>query len=100
MFSRRIYFLKDYNERHWKEKFIDDLPSFIAKRVYNSLNKMYSKYIPWDNLIYTHLTTKVIERGLDICNEIKIQSKVKKATNLHKREMKTFCSQYSFEKLE
>ena len=37
---------------------------------------------------------------LDICNEIKIQIKVQKHSNLHKREMKTFCFQYGFEKVK
>lgn len=37
---------------------------------------------------------------MHIYNEIKIESKVQKATNFHKREIKTFCSQYAFERLE
>lgn len=90
MFLGRVYFFKDCNERHWKEKFIDGFPNFIAERVYNSLNKMYSKCIPWDNLTYAHLTSKVIECGLDICNEIKIQSKVQKATISIKEKWKHF----------
>ena len=80
--------------------FINGLPSFMAERVYNSLNKAYPEQIPWENLTYAQLTSKIIECGLDICNEIKIQTKVQKHSNLHKKEMKTFCSQYGFEKIK
>ena len=100
MFLLRIYIFKDCNARHWKEMFIDGLPSFMAERVYNSLNKAYPEQIPWENLTYAQLTSKIIECGLDICNEIKIQTKVQKHSNLHKKEMKTFCFQYGFEKVK
>uniref|UniRef100_A0A9I9ED34 DUF7746 domain-containing protein n=1 Tax=Cucumis melo TaxID=3656 RepID=A0A9I9ED34_CUCME len=43
MFLLRIYIFKDCNARHWKEMFIDGLPSFMAECVYNSLNKAYPK---------------------------------------------------------
>ena len=41
MFLLRIYIFKDCNARHWKEMLIDGLPSFMAERVYNALNKAY-----------------------------------------------------------
>ena len=52
MFLLRIYIFKDCNARHWKEMFIDGLPSFMAERVYNSLNKVYPEQIPWENFTY------------------------------------------------
>ena len=90
MFLLRIYIFKDCNARHWKEMFIDGLPSFMVECVYNSLNKADPEQIFWENLTYAQLTSKIIECGLDICNEMKIQTKVQKHSNLHKREMKTF----------
>uniref|UniRef100_A0A9I9EK22 Uncharacterized protein n=1 Tax=Cucumis melo TaxID=3656 RepID=A0A9I9EK22_CUCME len=72
IFLLRIYIFKDCNARHWKETLIDKLPSFMIERVYNSVNKTYPEQIPWKNLTYAQLTAKIIESGLDICNEIKI----------------------------
>ena len=66
MFLLTIYIFKDCNARHWKEMFIDGLASFMAERIYNTFNKA----------TYAQLTAKIIECGLDICNEIKIQTKV------------------------
>ena len=100
MFLLRIYIFKDCNAKYWKEMFIDGLPSFMAECVYNSLNKAYPEQIPWKDLTYAQLTAKIIECGLNICNEIKIQTEVQKHSNLHKREMKTFYPQYGFEKVK
>lgn len=51
-------------------------------------------------MTYGQITLVIIECSLDICNEIKVQSKLQKQANLHMREMKTFYSQYGCEKLE
>lgn len=99
-FIGRVFTQEDYNKQHWKEQFIDGLPSFISERVYSSLNKAYSYKVPWEDMTYGQITTIIIECSLDICNEIKVQNKVQKQADLHKMEMKTFCSQYGYEKLE
>ena len=65
--------------------FIDRLSNFMAERVYNSLNKAYLEEIPWETLTYVQLTFRIIECGLDIYDEIKIQTKVYKHSNLHKK---------------
>ena len=61
---QKYVLIQDCNTRHWKEMFIDGLSSFMAERVYNSLNETHSEQIPSEDLTYARLTSKIIEYGL------------------------------------
>jgi len=55
-----------------------------------NLERYYSKLIAYDSLTYGQIHNIVIERGIQMCVDFKLQNKFRKENMINKREMDTF----------
>ncbi|KAH9686387.1 hypothetical protein KPL70_014334 [Citrus sinensis] len=91
-------FLMDYeNHITWKEKFIAGLPTLLGEKVRNSIKALYDNRIPYDELTYGELVSFVNKEGLKICQDLKLQKRLKWELKKSKQELGGFCKQFNYD---
>ena len=101
MFLTKLFLRPDCAQDFWKERFIAGLPKLFAERVRESLKtKLNTNTVPYSQISFGQLINFITMEGLNICNDLKLQSKVRKETSDNRRELGSFCQQYGFEKLQ
>lgn len=86
----------DANSKHWKAKFIDGLPTFFAEKVRKRLrDKNNGMNILYNNYTYGQLIAIIIEEGLSLCNDLKLQYQMKRDNLTGKEELGEFCDQFA-----
>ncbi|HEX7868547.1 MAG TPA: hypothetical protein VF455_00395, partial [Chryseobacterium sp.] len=79
VFLIKVMQRSDANSEHWKAKFVDGVPTFFAEKVRKKLRDKHDRMsIPYDQYSYGHLISVIIEEGLSLCNDMKLQQLIKK----------------------
>ncbi|KAH9786939.1 hypothetical protein KPL71_010432 [Citrus sinensis] len=82
-FFTRLFLRDDANHITWKEKFLAGLPTLLGEKVRNSIKALYDNRIPYDELTYGELVSFVNKEGLKICQDLKLQKRLKMNKKLH-----------------
>jgi len=88
-------------QQFWKERFIAGLPKLVGERILNQLRQNFNTNdIPFNLLSFGQLFGIVKSEGLNLCNEIKLQSKYGLEKAQARKEMGTFCEAFGLTKIE
>ncbi|KAH9705081.1 hypothetical protein KPL70_011737 [Citrus sinensis] len=95
-FFTRLFLRDDANHVTWKEKFLAGLPTLLGEKVRNSIKALYDNRIPYDELTYGELVSFVNKEGLKICQDLKLQKRLKQELRRSKQELGSFCHTAKF----
>ncbi|KAH9763735.1 hypothetical protein KPL70_001267 [Citrus sinensis] len=90
-FFTRLFLRDDANHIIWKEKFLAGLPTLLGEKVRNSIKALYDNRIPYDELTYGELVSFINKEGLKICQDLKLQKRLKWELRKSKQELGSFC---------
>ncbi|KAH9800890.1 hypothetical protein KPL71_000829 [Citrus sinensis] len=96
-FFTRLFLRDDANHVTWKEKFLAGLPTLLGEKVRNSIKALYDNRIPYDELTYGELVSFVSKEGLKICQDLKLQKRLKQELRRSKQELGSFCKQFNYD---
>ncbi|KAH9801918.1 hypothetical protein KPL71_001205 [Citrus sinensis] len=96
-FFTRLFLRDDANHITWKEKFLAGLPTLLGENVRNSIKALYDNRIPYDELTYGELVSFVNKEGLKICQDLKLQKRLKWELKKSKQELGSFCKQFNYD---
>jgi len=101
VFLTNVLKKEDGIQDFWKERFIAGLPKLFGVRILNKLRQNFSTNdIPFGLLTFGQLFGIVKSEGLNLCNEIKLQSKYGSKRTQSRKEMGTFCEAFGVTKIE
>lgn len=93
-FMNTIYKMTDSSNVFWKEKYIAGLPTLFGKKVKEKLHKNVTGEIIYQRHTLGDLHQVVNQVGLELCNNMKLEKKIKTEQYLNKKEMGDFCDQF------
>ncbi|KAH9679454.1 hypothetical protein KPL71_026141 [Citrus sinensis] len=93
----RLFLRDDANHVTWKEKFLAGLPTLLGEKVRNSIKALFENRIPYDELTYGELVSFVNKEGLKICQDLKLQKRLKQELRKSKQELGGFCKQFNYD---
>ncbi|KAH9779725.1 hypothetical protein KPL71_007821 [Citrus sinensis] len=96
-FFTRLFLRDDANHVTWKEKFLAGLPTLLGEKVRNSIKALFNNRIPYDELTYGELVSFVNKEGLKICQDLKLQKRLKQELRQSKQELGGFCKQFNYD---
>ncbi|KAH9779649.1 hypothetical protein KPL71_007778 [Citrus sinensis] len=96
-FFTRLFLRDDANHVTWKEKFLAGLPTLLGEKVRNSIKALFDNRIPYDELTYGELVSFVNKEGLKICQDLKLQKRLKQKLRQSKQELGGFCKQFNYD---
>ncbi|KAH9681568.1 hypothetical protein KPL71_027019 [Citrus sinensis] len=96
-FFTRLFLRDDANHVTWKEKFLACLPTLLGEKVRNSIKALFNDRIPYDELTYGELVSFVNKEGLKICQDLKLQKRLKQELRQSKQELGGFCKQFNYD---
>ncbi|KAH9723797.1 hypothetical protein KPL70_007262 [Citrus sinensis] len=96
-FFTRLFLRDDANHTTWKEKFLAGLPTLLSEKVRNSIKAIYDNRIPHDDLTYGELVSFVNKEGLKVCQDLKLQKRLKWELKKSKQELGGFCKQFNYD---
>ena len=96
-FFTRLFLRDDANHVTWKEKFLVGLPTLLGEKVRNSIKALYDNRIPYDELTYGELVSFVNKEGLKICQDLKLQKRLKWELRKSKQELGSFRKQLNYD---
>ncbi|KAH9650293.1 hypothetical protein KPL70_026323 [Citrus sinensis] len=96
-FFTRLFLRDDANHITWKEKFLAGLPTLLGEKVRNSIKTLYDNRIPYDELTYGELVSFVNKEGLKICQDLKLQKRLKWELRKSKQELGSFRKQFNYD---
>ncbi|KAH9777048.1 hypothetical protein KPL71_006899 [Citrus sinensis] len=96
-FFTRLFLRDDANHITWKEKFLAGLPTLLGEKVRNSIKALFDNRIPYDKLTYGELVSFVNKEGLKICQDLKLQKRLKHELRQSKQELGGFCKQFNYD---
>ncbi|KAH9668179.1 hypothetical protein KPL70_021323 [Citrus sinensis] len=96
-FFTRLFLRDDANHITWKEKFLAGLPTLLGENVRNSIKALYDNRIPYDELTYGELVSFINKEGLKICQDLKLQKRLKWELRQSKQELGGFCKQFNYD---
>ncbi|KAH9698194.1 hypothetical protein KPL71_023924 [Citrus sinensis] len=96
-FFTRLFLRDDANHITWKEKFLAGLPTLLGEKVRNSIKALFNNRIPYDELTYGELVSFVNKEGLKICQDLKLQKRLKQELRQSKQELGGFCKQFNYD---
>ncbi|KAH9769863.1 hypothetical protein KPL71_012168 [Citrus sinensis] len=88
-FFTRRFLRDDANHITWKEKFLAGLPTLLGEKVMNSIKALYDNRIPYDELTYGELVSFINKEGLKICQDLKLQKRLKWELRQPKQELES-----------
>nr|KYP33152.1 hypothetical protein KK1_046019 [Cajanus cajan] len=97
IFMSKITLREDGFQGFWKERFLAGLPKLFSEKVKMKLESHFGKPIPFNTLTYGQIHSIIIDTGIQVCNDFKLQNKLKKEVVTNKREIGIFCEQYGVE---
>ncbi|XP_028066124.1 uncharacterized protein LOC114269059 [Camellia sinensis] len=98
VFLMKIVRRSDVNSDHWKAKFIDGFPTLFAEKVRKKLRDCHNGMtIPYAEYTYGQLVDIVIDKGLALCNDLKLQYQMKKQNLTGKNEVRELCDQFAYD---
>ncbi|KAH9688795.1 hypothetical protein KPL70_015238 [Citrus sinensis] len=96
-FFTRLFLKDDANHITWKEKFLAGLPTLLGENVRNSTKPLYDNRIPYDELTYGELVSFINKEGLKICQDLKLQKRLKWELRKSKKKLGSFCKQFNYD---
>lgn len=87
----------DYNQAFWKEKFLAGLPSVLTEKVKQKIREHNQNTIPYDNLTSGDLVNTINMVGLNIYNDLRMKSQLKRKQLENKQALGSFCEQFGYE---
>ncbi|XP_024043001.1 uncharacterized protein LOC112099759 [Citrus clementina] len=96
-FFTRLFLRDDANHTTWKEKFLAGLPTLLGEKVRNSIKALYDNRIPYDELTCGELVSFVNKEVLKICQDLKLQKRLKWELRKSKQELGSFCKQFNYD---
>lgn len=93
MFLSKLWLRSDEFADYRKERFISDLPRLFAEKVKKNIQQNFNGNIPYQFLTIGEFNF-IIEMGIQICIDYKLQNKIKNEKINNRREMGSFCKQY------
>jgi len=78
---------------YWKEKFIGRLSKYFAHKVREKLNN--DGHNDYTSLTYGEINA-IKHIWLNLCNDLRLTSQLKKDMKYAKQELRSFCEQYGF----
>ncbi|KAH9670355.1 hypothetical protein KPL70_016954 [Citrus sinensis] len=96
-FFTRLFLRDNANHVTWKEKFLTGLPTLLREKVRNSIKALYDNRIPYDELTYDELVSFVNKKGLKICQDLKLQKRLKWELRKSNQELGSFCKQFNYD---
>ncbi|KAH9658026.1 hypothetical protein KPL70_023329 [Citrus sinensis] len=96
-FFTRLFLRDDANHITWKEKFLAGLPTLLGEKVRNSIKVLYDNRISYDELTYGELVSFVSKEGLMICQDLKLQKRLKWELRKSKQKLGSFCKQFNYD---
>ncbi|CAJ2679503.1 unnamed protein product [Trifolium pratense] len=97
MFLSKLCNRPDGGADYWKERFIAGLPRLLAEKVRMAIKAKSNGIIPYSILTFGQISSQIIETGIGICTDFKIQNKIKSEVTQSKRELGSFCEQFGIE---
>jgi hypothetical protein len=94
MFLSKLCLRPDGAAIYWKERFISGLPRLFAEKVKSNIRQNYNGEIPFNSLTMGEISNYIVETGLQICTDYKLQNKIKNEKANNRKEMGSFCEQY------
>ncbi|XP_050908253.1 uncharacterized protein LOC127121866 [Lathyrus oleraceus] len=94
MFLSKLCLGSDGAADYWKERFISGLRRLFAEKVKINIKQNFNGTIAYQSLTIGKLYNYVIETGIQICTNCKLQNKIKNEKASNRREMGSFCEQY------
>ena len=74
----KVHSRTNCNQPHWKERFLNGLPSTFSQKVQIRIKEIYNCIIPYDSLTYGQLANFVSQEVLNICSLIKVNANLEK----------------------
>ena len=96
-FLSKVTLREDGFAGFWKERFLAGLPKLFAEKVKLNLEQHYGKPIHYDILTCGQIHNIIVDIGIQVCTDFKLQNKLRKESMINKRELGTFCHQYGME---
>ncbi|CAJ2642057.1 unnamed protein product [Trifolium pratense] len=87
MFLSKLCNRPDGGADYWKERFIAGLPRLLAEKVRMAIKAKSNGVIPYSILTFGQISSQIIETGIGICTDFKIQNKIKSEVTQSKREL-------------
>ncbi|XLU27911.1 hypothetical protein S245_063977, partial [Arachis hypogaea] len=94
VFMSKVIIRDDAHAPFWKERFVAALPKLFSEKVLQKLQIQFGTQIPYESLTFGQLHNIIVQTGIEICTDTKIQQKIKQESITGKRELGTFCYQY------
>ncbi|GAV90106.1 LOW QUALITY PROTEIN: hypothetical protein CFOL_v3_33515, partial [Cephalotus follicularis] len=96
-FMTKVLTREDANQPYW-EKFITGLPTLFAEKIrskYREKHKgvCHTPVVPYETLTYGDLLSQ-LQKGLEICHDIKMGKQIKRDSKTYKKELGDFCTQF------
>ena len=100
VFLTNVLKREDNTQDFWKERFIAGLPSLFGERILNKLRQNFgTSDIPFGLLTFGQLFGIIKSEALNLCNEIKLQSKYGNERAQSRKEMGTFCEAFGITRI-
>lgn len=77
MFISELYLRSDAAADYWKGRFISGLSKLFAEKVKTNIKQNFNEIIPYQSLTVGELSNYVIEIGIQICTDYKLQNMIK-----------------------
>jgi len=101
VFLTNVLKREDGLQQFWKERFIVGLSTLFGERMLSKLRQNFgTNNIPFNLLTFGQLFGIVKSEGLNLCNEIKLQSKYGSERAQSRKDMGTFCEAFGVTKIE
>ncbi|GAV72431.1 hypothetical protein CFOL_v3_15919, partial [Cephalotus follicularis] len=85
-FMIKVLTREDANQPYWKEIFIIELPTLFTENIKNKYRELNNSIIPYETLTYGDIVSTIIETGLEIGNNIKIDKQIKRDAQTYKKK--------------
>ncbi|KAH9800352.1 hypothetical protein KPL71_000635 [Citrus sinensis] len=90
-----LHFIGDPS--HLRDKNAELLHNLRCEKVRNSIKALYDNRIPYDELTYGELVSFVNKERLKICQDLKLQKRLKWELKKSKQELGGFCKQFNYD---
>nr|KYP56455.1 polyprotein [Cajanus cajan] len=81
----------------WKERLLPRLHKLFSEKVKMKLENHFGNPISYHSLTYGQIHSIIIETGIQVCNDFKLQNKLRKEVATNKKEIGNFYEQYGVE---
>ena len=101
VFLTNVLKREDGTRGFWKQRFIAGLPKLFGQRILAQLRQNFSTdNVPFRTLTFGTLFGLIKNKGIDLCNELKLQVKYRSEKAQSRKEMGNFCDAFGLTNIE